>query len=246
MPDVIAHRGAPEGPPENSLAAFERAISRGAHGIEFDVRLSADGKPFVFHNFELDEMSNATGPLVRLSADEISKVRLTSREDGEHAIPSLEDVLDLAAGERILEIELKALEYEIVDAVVRALRPHRRHWDLMEITSFEPALLNATRSECSIPVDILTPASEHWMTPDYVGYWGVQRARLSGARAVHLQVTQLNPSVIDWIRSNNFDVHVHGVNARDDLASVLGFEIGRFDTDNLDEIQQWLVESHNE
>jgi glycerophosphoryl diester phosphodiesterase len=42
-PLIIAHRGASALAPENTFAAFRRAIDDQADGIEFDVRLAGDG-----------------------------------------------------------------------------------------------------------------------------------------------------------------------------------------------------------
>ena len=47
---VIAHRGASCDEPENTLAAFERAIGVGADYVEFDVHASCDGGLVVFHD----------------------------------------------------------------------------------------------------------------------------------------------------------------------------------------------------
>src|SRR6266550_2557334 len=53
MPLILGHRGASAVAPENTLAAFSRAIVDGAQGIEFDVRLSRDGVPMVIHDSSL-------------------------------------------------------------------------------------------------------------------------------------------------------------------------------------------------
>ena len=52
-PLIFAHRGASAHAPENTLAAFELALEQGAHGIELDVKLSADGEVVVVHDCEL-------------------------------------------------------------------------------------------------------------------------------------------------------------------------------------------------
>lgn len=54
LPLIIAHRGASALAPENTLAAFKRAIDDGAEGIEFDVRLTRDGVPVVIHDATLE------------------------------------------------------------------------------------------------------------------------------------------------------------------------------------------------
>src|SRR6476660_6054695 len=72
-PLILGHRGASAFAPENTLAAFSRAISDGADGIEFDVRLSRDGVAVVIHDASLKR----TGLINRLVSD------LTAAELGE-------------------------------------------------------------------------------------------------------------------------------------------------------------------
>ncbi|MFW5958267.1 MAG: glycerophosphodiester phosphodiesterase, partial [Desulfosalsimonas sp.] len=50
FPWIIAHRGAMAEAPENSQAAFDLAFFYDVHGIEFDVQMTADGVPVVFHD----------------------------------------------------------------------------------------------------------------------------------------------------------------------------------------------------
>jgi glycerophosphoryl diester phosphodiesterase len=95
---VIAHRGASFDEPENSLAAFERAIADGADYVEFDIQASRDGGLVVFHDLQLDRLTTATGPLRARS-------RLELRELG---IPTLEEVLELTAGRIGVMAELKS------------------------------------------------------------------------------------------------------------------------------------------
>ena len=52
---VIAHRGAHNGIPENSLAAYRKAIDLGCDFVEIDVRTTKDGKFVSIHNSRVDE-----------------------------------------------------------------------------------------------------------------------------------------------------------------------------------------------
>jgi glycerophosphoryl diester phosphodiesterase len=60
---VIAHRGASAYAPENTLAAFELAVSQGADALELDVRLTRDGAPVIIHDETLDRTTNLAGPV---------------------------------------------------------------------------------------------------------------------------------------------------------------------------------------
>ena len=60
-PRWIAHRGAGKLAPENTLAAFRLGASHGYRMFECDVKLSADGIPFLLHDATLERTSN--GPM---------------------------------------------------------------------------------------------------------------------------------------------------------------------------------------
>ncbi|HNU07569.1 MAG TPA: glycerophosphodiester phosphodiesterase family protein, partial [Pyrinomonadaceae bacterium] len=64
---IVAHRGSSALAPENTLAAFRRAIADGAEGIEFDVRLAKDDV-VVFHDPTLTRVGGVTGQVAKLTA----------------------------------------------------------------------------------------------------------------------------------------------------------------------------------
>ena len=130
---VIAHRGSSHDEPENSLAAFERAIADGAEYVEFDVQASLDGGLVVFHDLQLDRLTTATGPLRRRSLAEL-------RELG---IPTLEEVLELTAGRVGIMVELKSPRlYRRHDIVPRTIALLDRE---AVVVSFERAAVLETR-----------------------------------------------------------------------------------------------------
>ncbi|MBB93255.1 MAG: phosphodiesterase [Rhodobacteraceae bacterium] len=104
----IAHRAYHDlasGRPENSLSAIDAAIS-GGYGIEIDLQLSADGQALVFHDYDLDRLTGATGPIAALTAGQATAVPLTGTAHGDR-IPTLAQVLARVAGRVPLLIELK-------------------------------------------------------------------------------------------------------------------------------------------
>lgn len=62
-PHWIAHRGAGHLAPENTLAAFRVGASHGYRMFECDVKLSADGIPFLLHDTTLRRTTNAVEAL---------------------------------------------------------------------------------------------------------------------------------------------------------------------------------------
>ena len=103
-----AHRGLhdlEQGVPENSLAAFRRAVGRG-FGAELDVHLLADGSLAVFHDSELKRMTGRDGVIEELTAAQLSDCKLAGTE---HSIPQFYEVLELFDRAKLpLVVEVKS------------------------------------------------------------------------------------------------------------------------------------------
>jgi peptide-methionine (S)-S-oxide reductase len=133
-----AHRGLYGGDiPENSLAAFERAIKEGT-GIELDVQLSSDGEVFVFHDSNVNRMTGCDRAFCSMTAEEIKSLRLS---DTDEKIPLFTDVLKLINGQVPVLVELKGenLDTSLCDKVAPILNDYRGPY-LVE--SFNPFLIN--------------------------------------------------------------------------------------------------------
>lgn len=77
-PLIIGHRGASAVAPENTLAAFSRALEAGADGIEFDVRLSRDRVPVVIHDASLKRTAQIDQLVGELTASELQQCDVCS------------------------------------------------------------------------------------------------------------------------------------------------------------------------
>jgi len=121
---VYGHRGDRSQSPENTLLAFERALAKGADGIEFDVQVAANGKAVVFHDSTLERMTAGADSrrIAKLSAEEACSIVL----DQGSAIPSLLEVLRWAEGNGLfLNVELKCSEDDslrLLSAVEREIQ----------------------------------------------------------------------------------------------------------------------------
>ena len=101
-----AHRGLYDnehGIPENSIAAFRRAVDKG-YGIELDVHLTADNQLVVFHDDTLTRMCGMNKKISSFVYSDLMQLRLLGTEEG---IPLFKDVLELIDGKVPLIIELK-------------------------------------------------------------------------------------------------------------------------------------------
>lgn len=101
-----AHRGLYDnehGIPENSMAAFRRAVDKG-YGIELDVHFTADNQLVVFHDDTLTRMCGMNKKISSFLYSDLMQLRLLGTEEG---IPLFKDVLELIDGKVPLIIELK-------------------------------------------------------------------------------------------------------------------------------------------
>lgn len=133
---TYAHRGLHgDTIPENSLAAFAAAMDRGL-GIECDVQRSGDGQAVVFHDWDLDRLSGASGPVVAHSAARLGQITLNGSAE---TIPTLTTMLAEVAGKVPLLIELKSRGDKRIHALCLAVRGalegYAGHYAVM---SFDP------------------------------------------------------------------------------------------------------------
>jgi len=88
-PIAFAHRGGAGDAPENSLAAFARAVDLGYRYVETDAHVTADGVVLAFHDDHLDRVTDGRGEIARMPWSEIRGARI----DGIEPIPQLEEIL---------------------------------------------------------------------------------------------------------------------------------------------------------
>lgn len=100
---IFAHRGASAVAPENTLAAFDKALEAQADAIELDIS-QVDGEVYVFHDRYLDRLTAKPGRFQDLSSAQVQTLAVF----GQHQVPTLKQALHRIAGRCMLNIEIKA------------------------------------------------------------------------------------------------------------------------------------------
>ena len=144
---VIGHRGNRVTAPENTLPAFQQAVEAGADAVEFDVHLSADGVPVVFHDPTLERTTDGRGTLASLPLAALREVDAGARftPDGGKTfpwrgrgvrIPTLDELLDTlpATLPLILELKTPRASAAVADTIRRRALAHR-----VIVAGFDPA-----------------------------------------------------------------------------------------------------------
>ena len=149
---VIAHRGASNDAPENTLAAFELALEQGADCIELDCRVTCDGHLVVIHDATVDRTTNGSGKVSEMSLAEIRALDAGSwfhpRFAGER-VPTLQEALLLLRGRCAVNVEIKGTKAHqpgIEEKVVGLLRAARVPAESVIISSFDSSYFPRLRA----------------------------------------------------------------------------------------------------
>ncbi len=143
---LLGHRGARVEAPENTVAAFQRAMEVGADGVELDVHLTRDRHVVVIHDEDVAGVAGVPGRIREMSLAEVQRLDVGGRFGAEFAgarIPTLDEALD-AIGERgIVNIEIKGTSVAsegLEREVVRIVHAHGMS-ERVIVSSYNPARL---------------------------------------------------------------------------------------------------------
>jgi glycerophosphoryl diester phosphodiesterase len=132
-PRLFGHRGSAGTAPENTLAAFEAALTAGADALELDVHATADGELVVLHDATLDRTTSGSGPVGSFTLAEVRALDAGAKFepapgevayvwDGVPRVPTLAEVLARFPGVPVnIDLKVEGLE-ELALRVVREAR----------------------------------------------------------------------------------------------------------------------------
>jgi glycerophosphoryl diester phosphodiesterase len=211
-PLVIAHRGASGELPENTLPAYELAVTQGSDMIEIDLHTTRDGVIVVTHDENLEELGGR-GEVADATLEEIRRLDA----GGGTAVPTLDEVLD-GFGARIpFNLELKRSsrgEYTGMEAA--ALREVARR-GLLERTLFssffDPVLetLRGISAEARLAL-LISPKFPQG---------AVARAKKLAAEALNPERTVVSRNLVEAAHGEGLAVYVFTVDEEDEMRHLL-------------------------
>ena len=223
-PTIFAHRGSSAYAPENTLSAFELALEQGAHGIELDVKLSADGHVVVIHDETVDRTTNGTGRIKAMTLSEIKKLDAGSKFPPKfkpQEIPTLEEVLDAVGGKLFINVEVANYSSpadDLPDRVVSLIKEFHLESSVL-ISSFNfLALLKVRAALTNIPLGFLT------LTNTTKAIIRAKMIRWNPLLALHPPFADTSPELVRALQSRGSRVHVYTVNQPLDMQQL--FKLG--------------------
>jgi glycerophosphoryl diester phosphodiesterase len=146
---AIAHRGASGYAPENTFAAFRRAIAMGAGFIETDLQLSRDARFVAIHDATVNRTTNGQGTVHDMTLAELRRLDAGSWFGSEYAgerIPTLDEILEFAKKHDVVfYLEIKPTgSWGGEHALISALR-ESGEIARTAVISFDPVILEGVR-----------------------------------------------------------------------------------------------------
>lgn len=209
---VIGHRGAAAYAPENTLASFNKAQRLGCDFIEFDVMLSADGHPFVFHDETLKRTTNGRGDFGKVNKEYIQSLdagRWFSKQFLAEKIPSFSTALMWLLSTHVkANIEIKPYPGTTEQTTIAVLKELNTFWPenrpLPLVSSFDFDALTLCRSlSPELPLGLLL---DKWQEDC------LKQARNLDCYSIHLSTRAATPERVRAIKAEGFSVYVYTVN----------------------------------
>ena len=230
----IAHRGAGKLAPENTLAAFRLGAGHGYRAFECDVKLSADGVPFLLHDTALERTSSGRGTASRLAWSELSRLDAGSwhgRAFAGEPLPTLESIAAYCISNRFaLNIEIKPTPGDELATGAKVATEVARLWADRALppllSSFSPEALRAARD-----ADARWPRA---LLLDTLRAGWLDEARALGCGAVVTDHKLMDASVIAQLHGSNLRALVYTVNEPAAAQRLLALGIDGIITDAVD------------
>lgn len=230
---VFAHRGASGYELENTLPAFQKAVELKAEAVELDVFKCKSGEIVVFHDEELDRLSDHNGKVEEFTASELQSLSLKNG----NKIPLLKDVLELLMVEDILiNIELKGLHTSqgVNDVLFSIGMDEESIQKKVIISSFEWDELERMRTlNSKIPIAVLT-AEDPLKAIDF--------ARKVNALAINPNAADISLTNVQAIHNSGLKVFAWTVNEEGLFKNLIYAGVDGIFSDYPDKAFSWLNE----
>lgn len=243
-PWIIAHRGARDETPENSHTALKKALEYDIDGVEFDVQMSSDGVPVLYHDWTLRKVGGGrkrVSDLTRADLERIDWGKWYHARFSNEPLTTLKKALSLLHRCPNMCIEIKSSTADQTSGHTEALTDEVLHHinqpdiqsykDRILILSFDPAvLIRADQSKADLRYVLnlpeKTPANAMTTTQHL---WGVG-----------VNISKLSTTLVQWVRQRNLHLLTYTCNGPRQVKKALGLGVDGIITDRPGWLRQHL------
>jgi glycerophosphoryl diester phosphodiesterase len=236
-PRFVAHRGAGKLAPENTLAAMRVGHAHGYRMVEFDVKLSADGVPFLLHDDTLDRTTDGSGRADALSWAELSKLdagRWHSATYAGEPLPTLRAIAQWAIANGVAcNVEIKPMAGRERDTGAAVALDARTLWR----DASPPPFLSSFSEEALAAARDAVPELQRGLLLERIpADWKERLARL-GCVAIDADYRELDAGRVAAALNAGYQVLTYTANDPGIVSELVAWGVDAIITDALDVIK---------
>jgi glycerophosphoryl diester phosphodiesterase len=237
--EIIAHRGYSARAPENTLAAIDTAITAGADAVEFDLHVTSDGMPVLFHDELLERTSDGSGPLRDVPYLELAELDAGSWFGPHFAgerIPRFADALERLSGRlgRVYPEVKHHRSRDDLEAMVQAVRQTALVRSTVFISMDWSALGQMRSAHLDLGVGYIVEHADR-------AHAAIERAEGDVHALVDFDARILlaDPSLVDRAHRRGVELAVWTVDDRTTASQLFHLGIRRITTNRVSELLAW-------
>ena len=209
---IIGHRGASALEPENTIPSFNRAAKIGAWGVEADIYVLKDGNIVVFHDSNVERMTNGTGEIKNMNLIEVKSLNIDSGNNisiyNNLKIPTLDEYLNCCVENKLTPIiEFKAVNVENVKEIVDKIKKY----DLEDNT-----IIISTSYEWIRYIREYSDKIQFQYLND-ITIENINLLKKYGNYGIDIKIDKITKDKVDLAHLNGAKVNVWTVNSRNDI-----------------------------
>jgi glycerophosphoryl diester phosphodiesterase len=240
-PLIIAHRGASQQAPENTLPAIQKALEASVDMLALEVQKTKDDQPLVLADVSLDRTTNGTGRLARMTAAEVRALDAGSWFNASFSgakIPTLAEALDAIGNKARVMLSLPE---------TRSGTPWAEHLAQVLKKRAQPAedVLVFSDSESLKSFREAMPAFGYALVlgEKVDGWLCLEKAGKMGLKVVRPYRAQIDSVLVRQAHAKNIKVFAHFANEEKDLLELLALHVDGIVTGRPERLKKLLQES---
>ena len=237
---IVAHRGASQHAPENTLPALAKALDAGVHMLALEIQKTKDEQPILLADVSLDRTTNGTGRASRMTAKEIGALDAGSWFDDDFVgtkVPLLSEAIK-AVGEKarlLLSLPETKSGTPWSDELAKVLKARKKPAD--DILAFSDSdSLKAFREKA--------PDFSYTLTLDEKvdGWLYLDKAAKMGLKVVRPHRSQVDGVLVRQAHAKGIQVIAHFANEESDLKSLVELRVDGIVTGRAEKLKALLAE----
>ena len=223
---IIGHRGASALEPENTIPSFNRAASVGAWGVEADIYVLRDGNIVVFHDADVERMTNGVGEIKNMNLAEVKALDIDSgnniRNYNNVKIPTLDEYLNCCVENKLTPIiEFKVVNAEKVKEIVDKIKKYGLEDNTIIIsTSYEWIKYIREYSD-----------KIHFQYLNDITIENINLLKKYGNYGIDIKIDKITKDKVDLAHLNGAKVNVWTVNNKNDIKSLIDMGVDMITSD---------------